>query len=65
MNMIEATAVLDRVKDGQDVNPRAVSWALVMTGDLDESEYERIYAPVRGSGVAVAVSKEGSGVGQT
>jgi hypothetical protein len=65
MNTIEAQAVLDRTKDGQAYSPQTIAWALVMTGDMNESEYERIYASVRGSGMAGKVSQADAGIGQT
>lgn len=64
MNTIDAGAVLDRVKEGHDYSPQTIAWALVMTGDMDESEYQRIYAPVRSAGVAGSVSEKDSGIGQ-
>jgi hypothetical protein len=65
MNTIEARAVLDRTKDGQAYSPQTIAWALVMTGDMDESEYERIYASVRGAGMAGKAPQESTGVWQT
>jgi hypothetical protein len=65
MNTIEARAVLDRTKDGQAYSPQTIAWALVMTGDLDESEYEKTYASVRGAGMAGAVSQTDAGTWQT
>lgn len=65
MNTIEARAVLDRTKDGQAYSPQTIAWALVMTGDMDESEYERTYASVRSAGMAGEVSQADAGIGQT
>lgn len=64
MNLQQANKLLDRVKDGQVISPRAVDIALVMTGDLDEDR-RGMADGVRSPGLDTALPNQSAGRRQT
>ena len=47
MNIPQANKLLDRVKDGQPVPTHLISYALFLTGDLDNERFDSVGASQR------------------
>ena len=48
MNYYEAMILLDKVKDGENIQNHLIAKALELTGDLSESEFNKRFGSIKG-----------------